>query len=140
MATVGGCSAGLIAQWFDASGWEVLAWRGLGAEPLRTLHGVQGGIAMLSAAVKQACWVTHGGEQVTWEPGSTLGNSARARQARTRLTAGIACPIVLGMDAVGVVALYGRQTRLTAPECRRLVVSVAQALAPVVARRRAPGG
>jgi hypothetical protein len=141
-ATVGKCSAGLVAKWSPTAGFEVLASRGLGAEPLRTLLAVPGGIPMLSAAVKQACWATLGGDLMSWAPGeSALQHaSARARQARARLIAGMACPIASGTDVVGVLALYGRQKSFGGNEQRRFVVGVSHALADIGARPQGANG
>jgi signal transduction histidine kinase/CheY-like chemotaxis protein/chemotaxis methyl-accepting protein methylase len=134
-------SAGIIVELAgQAAGYEVMAARGLGVEPLRTLRGMGDATALLDAVVAGACIVSQGGERAVWAPSSTsaepyVARSARARRALATLGAGMGWPIIGEGVVLGVVALYGRHSEIDDDQ-RHFVQSIANVLGGALVRHR----
>lgn len=137
------CSAGIVVELAGgARPYEVVASRGLGADPLRTLRGMIDGLSLLDEAVARECVVSQYGARVPLEPASAARDprNARAQQARAALTAGLACPILADGHVLGVFALLGRDAGLDSSEQRAFASSVAAVLGAALLRHRARRG
>ena len=133
-------SAGVIAEVAGSSPeWHVVASRGLGADPMRTLRGMGDAITLLEQAVARQCSVSQYGARVSLDASVAPFEpcSARARQARSTLTAGLAHPIVGAGEVFGVLALFARQAALDSPEHRTFASALAGVLAAAIVRHRA---
>jgi hypothetical protein len=117
-------AVGLIAYRSEVDALVLAASRGLGADPLRTLRGVAGGLAMIDAALHLGCVAYQSRHLVTWNAREDDAGrhqwSARSRHASARLTAGVAYPILSNSIAVGVIAAFGRDAIVHALTNRRL--------------------
>lgn len=135
------CSAGIIVELGSEPGeYRVMASRGLGADPLRTLRGVGDAGCLLDAVVERGCVVSQGGERAVW--GKALAGApaaGRIRRPRAGLPAigrGLGCPISGGGGMLGVIALYGRRAGIEDVDHQHFARAVASALGDAVARHR----
>jgi hypothetical protein len=63
------CSAGVLVELTGRTrAFDVIASRGLGVDPLRTLRRAGGSWALLDAVVARGCMVSQSGELATWAP------------------------------------------------------------------------
>jgi hypothetical protein len=139
-SNVHACTAGAIAELTGGSThYEVVASRGLGADPMRTLRGMVDAVTLLDQAVARECVVSQHGARVPLDPLAvpSTSRSARARQALGSLTTALACPIPGDGSAIGVVVLLGRHAALGSSENRAFASSVSAVLGAAVVRNRA---
>lgn len=142
-SNVPACSAGAIAELAGGpQRYEVVASRGLGADPLRTLRGMGDAVPLLDQAVARECVVSQHGARVPLDASTLAGKprSARARQALSTLTTGLACPVFGDGLVIGVIVLLGRQASIDNGEHRAFATAVAGVLGASIVRHRARRG
>jgi signal transduction histidine kinase/ActR/RegA family two-component response regulator/SAM-dependent methyltransferase len=142
-ANISVCSAGVIVELSGRNrAFDVIAARGLGVDPLRTLRKSAGSGALLDAVVERGCIVSHSGELATWgdtESQPLGGGSPRPlphRMVRASLGHGVACPISAEGAVLGVLALYGRRAGIEDAAHRDFLQAVANVLGVTIVRQR----
>jgi PAS domain S-box-containing protein len=137
-----GCSSGILVELSGEPGqYEVMASRGLGVDPLRTLRDMADATALLDAVIAGGCLVSQSGDRASLVPASGSSSSHparsyRAQQALTTFTAGIACPIIGDGVLIGVVALYGRRSDIETVEHQRFTQAIANVIGGALLRER----
>jgi CheY-like chemotaxis protein len=144
------CCAGVIAECkADAPPLSVIASRGLGTDPLRTLRATGGGYELIERVVERAAREREPLERAElwdaelWDAGSRAAPSSLACEAGAPSLGsppppegGAAWPIVADGAVLGVIALYSARGCLDAPELQRFVQGVAHVLAAAIAREQ----
>lgn len=141
-ANVTGCSAGLIATLEGTRELQLLASRGLGVEPLRTLRTLGDAAALLDAVLAAGCIVSQSGERVWSDPSAPRDAAEKPRTTPSRpmlasVTRGVGCPISADGKILGVIALYGRRAGVDDSEHQQFLQSVANLLGGAIVRQRA---
>jgi CheY-like chemotaxis protein/PAS domain-containing protein len=139
------CRAGLIAECrADVPPLSVIASRGLGTDPLRTLRATGEAYELIERVVERAgrkgealeraeVWAAGScatQSSLEWVPGALTFGSAPPPEG------GAAWAIVADGAVLGVIALYSARGGLDAPELQRFVQGVAHVLAAAMARER----
>jgi PAS domain S-box-containing protein len=141
--SVRGCSAGIIVELAGGTReLEVVASRGLGAEPLRRLQTLGDAAALLDAVLDAGCIVSQSGDRVWSGPGVSSTSPGRPRSAPSRpmlasVTRGVGVPISAEGKVVGVVALYGRRASAEDSDQQQFFQAVASLLGGAMVRQRA---
>jgi signal transduction histidine kinase/chemotaxis methyl-accepting protein methylase/ActR/RegA family two-component response regulator len=141
--SVRGCSAGIIVELAGGTReLEVVTSRGLGLEPLRTLHTLGDAAALLDAVLDAGCIVSQSGDRVWSGPSESITARERSPSAASRpklasVTRGVGFPISAEGKVLGVVALYGRRATTDDSDHQPLFQAVANLLGGVIVRQRA---
>jgi signal transduction histidine kinase/chemotaxis methyl-accepting protein methylase/CheY-like chemotaxis protein len=141
--SVRGCSTGLIVELVGGTReLEVVASRGLGADPLSTLQKLGDAAALLDAVLDAGCIVSQSGDRVWSGPSASTPPTGRPPSAASRpmlasVTRGVGFPITAEGKVLGVVALYGRRANTDDGDHQQLFQAVANLLGGVIVRQRA---
>jgi PAS domain S-box-containing protein len=136
------CTAGIIVECGEAGGaFEVVASRGLGADPLGALRRMGDAAVLLNEVVERRCVVWQSGERAAWGGPSAPGGGGRPRPAPRRpSTASVAravgCPILAEGEVLGVIALYGRGADIDDSEYQPFLRAVANVLGGAILRQK----
>jgi PAS domain S-box-containing protein len=141
--SIAGCSFGIVVELTgEPRQYEVLASRGLGVDPLRTLSGMADAAALLDAVIAGGCLVSQSGDRASLVPvsDSSIAHPSRpyrAQRALATFAAGVACPIMGDGVLLGVLALYGRRSDIDAVDHQDFMQAIANVIGGALVRQRA---